>query len=50
MPSLIFNYLDPAWRTHVFSCACGWRGTWDQGWSEDYEMLMDMSCPGEHGF
>ncbi|MGQ0557880.1 MAG: hypothetical protein ACT4PN_18270 [Nitrospiraceae bacterium] len=39
-----FQYRDD-WKTRVFTCSCGWTGTFEEGSTEYFEELKDSSCP-----
>lgn len=50
MDPIILDYFGD-WKCRLLTCpTCGWTGTFNQGWTEIYEMLEDCHCPGEHGF
>lgn len=39
-----FQYRDD-WKTRVFTCSCGWTGTFEEGSVEHFEALMHSECP-----
>lgn len=48
MSALILDYFGD-WRTRRLTCpACGWTGTFEEGWTECHEALQDCECPGDH--
>lgn len=48
MSALILDYFGD-WRTRRLTCpACGWTGTFQEGWTECHAELQDCECPGDH--
>jgi hypothetical protein len=40
-----FGYYDD-WKSAILECQrCGWKGSFDEGAVEQYDALMDCSCP-----
>ncbi len=40
----IVSYYSP-WRTDIWTCACGWKGTGDEADSEPFDQLLQVDCP-----
>jgi hypothetical protein len=39
-----FGYRDD-WKTRVFTCSCGWTGTFEEGLVDYFEELKHSECP-----
>lgn len=39
-----FRYRDD-WKTRIFTCSCGWTGTFEEGSTEYFEELKHSACP-----
>lgn len=40
-----FGWYDD-WKTPVLTCPrCSWQGTFNEGWVEEYDQLIDSTCP-----